>query len=67
MTFKLWIHTDNAAFEDSQLLRSIETARILREVANSLDAGEDFHFYETLRDINGNDVGRAKFIEEESE
>lgn len=64
MTFKLWIHTDNAAFDSPP---NIEVARILREVANSLDAGEDFHFYETLRDINGNDVGRAKFIEEESE
>ena len=64
MRFEIYIHTDNAAFDNPP---NVEVARILREVANSLDAGEDFHFYETLRDINGNDVGRAKFIEEESE
>ena len=63
MKFELWIYTDNAAFDSPP---NIEVARILREVANRLDAGEDYHFYETLRDINGNDVGRAKFIEEES-
>ena len=63
MKFELWIYTDNAAFDSPP---NIEVARILRGIANGLDAGEDYLFYETLRDINGNDVGRAKFIEEES-
>ena len=64
MTFRLWIHTDNAAFDDgieTNFARNHETARILRRVAHRLEAGEEFDFYETLRDISGNDVGRAKF------
>lgn len=59
MTFRLEISTDNAAFEGE--LEKLETARILREVAKRVEAGEDFDTYRTLRDINGNDVGRAAF------
>jgi len=41
--------------------RNQETARILRRIADRLDAGEAFSKYETLLDANGNDVGRAAF------
>ena len=61
-TFKLYIRTDNAAFDGSP---NIETARILRKIATRLENGEEFHFYETLFDINGNDVGRAAFKEDD--
>ena len=57
MQFKLWIGTNNSAFEGSDVYT--ETARILRVIAKRLEAGDDFYFYETLYDINGNDVGRA--------
>ncbi len=59
MTFRLEIRTENTAFEGE--LEKLETARILREVADRLEAGQDFETYRTLRDINGNDVGRAAF------
>ena len=67
MTFRLTIDTDTAAFAGDSYgaspagERNAETARILRVVAARLDAGEDFAFYETLFDLNGNDVGRAAF------
>lgn len=57
------IDTENAAFDGA---RDTEVARILRSVANRLDAGEDFSHYLTLFDANGNDVGRAAFKEEET-
>ena len=59
-TFRLHIRTDNAAFDGYM---HFETARILREVADRLDQGEAFTLYQTLHDINGNDVGRAAFKE----
>jgi hypothetical protein len=61
LTFRLYIDTDNAAFGDDAASRNMETARILRKIADRLEAGEDFLFYQTLFDINGNDVGRAAF------
>ena len=62
--FKLWINTDNAAFDRGR--RSHEVARILREISVRLDHGQPFNMYETLRDLSGNDVGRAAFKEEEA-
>ena len=63
MAFKLTIDTDNAAFEEG---REEEVARILRHVADQLLLGEPMApNYETLRDINGNDVGRAAFKDNE--
>ena len=59
MQFKLWIRTENAAFSDGY--RNYETARILRIIADRLELGEEFEFYQTLFDFNGNDVGRAAF------
>jgi hypothetical protein len=58
MRLELKIRCDNAAFEENP---REEVARILREVADKL-VGEFSYgdFYETLRDINGNDVGRVK-------
>ncbi len=65
MVFKVNITVDNAAFgdEEHEQERNIETARILRGIAQRLEeGGVDFFYYETtLFDINGNDVGRAAF------
>lgn len=52
MTFKLEIKTNNAAFEDAP---QAELARILRDVANTLE--NDPSHSGTMRDINGNRVG----------
>ena len=58
MRLELKIGCDNAAFEENP---RAEVARILREVADKLDDNPSYaDFYETLRDINGNDVGRVK-------
>ena len=63
MAFKLTIDTDNAAFEED---RELEVARILRHVADQLLLGEPMApNYETLHDINGNDVGRVAFKDNE--
>ena len=64
-TFRLTIHTENEAFTSGPAgcERNAETARILRDVANALDQGAEYCYYVTLRDINGNDVGRAAFKE----
>lgn len=63
MAFKLTIDTDNAAFEEG---REEEVALILMSIASRLRSGESFApNYETLRDTNGNDVGRAAFKDNE--
>ena len=49
--FKMYIDTANAAFDDGA---ELETARILREIADKLDAGE---LENSVRDFNGNKVG----------
>jgi hypothetical protein len=49
--FAMSIDTANAAFEDDN---PGELVRILREVADLVEAGSDGG---TLRDINGNSVG----------
>lgn len=54
-TFTLKVDTDNAAFADDP---APELARILRLVAERIEAGDEFHYYQTIRDANGNDVGR---------
>jgi len=61
VTFTITIDTDNAAFDDGE--RGSETARILRAIASHID-GEPVAeptFYATIRDSNGNDVGRWAF------
>jgi hypothetical protein len=67
MTFTLTINTDNAAFGETPEEMREETARILRQVADRMSTNEVYSslrygdFYETVRDLNGNDVGRAAF------
>lgn len=59
--FQLWINTDNAAFEGED--KAAEVARILRDIADKVEReGVQWHF-QTIRDVNGNDVGR--FAEKE--
>lgn len=59
--FKLEIETTNAAFEDDL---NYEVARLLGEAAHSIDMG---HLSGSLRDINGNRVGRFEFTQEVTE
>ena len=54
--FKLEIETTNAAFEDDL---NYEVARLLGEAAHSIDMG---YLSGSLRDIDGNRVGRFEFI-----
>ena len=51
----IYIHidTDNAAFSDG--MHDIEICRILREIADGFEAGGTIS---TIRDINGNSVGK---------
>lgn len=72
MTFTVKIDTDGPAFNCGSSMhsddlrwcaqRSRETARILRVIAERLDADEWFDTFQTLFDTDGNDVGRAKFV-----
>lgn len=55
-TFKLWIHTDNAAFDDES--KQYEIARILRDIADKVESNGVNWNYKTIFDYNGNDVGR---------
>jgi hypothetical protein len=61
---KVNVHTENAAFEGENL--QSEAARILRAIAGKIENGHDGSHYQTILDINGNDVGRWKLSEEES-
>lgn len=54
--FTIRIDTANAAFEDDP---APEIARILRRVADEVAEYYPGHS-QTLLDVNGNDVGRAK-------
>jgi hypothetical protein len=49
--FKIYLKTNNAAFTDD---RDSELARILREVANQIEAGDS---HGRCHDSNGNTVG----------
>lgn len=49
--FRVLFSTDNAAFEDG---RDFEIARILRKVADEIEASE---WTGVARDVNGNRVG----------
>lgn len=35
-----------------------ELARILRVIADQIENGAPYDFFQTIRDVNGNDVGR---------
>jgi hypothetical protein len=54
--FQLRIDTDNAAFEDAPE----EVARILRTIAKDLERYTPYTGWETVFDLNGNDVGRYR-------
>jgi len=56
-TFKLYIDIQNDAFQPSP---ELEIARILRDVADRIEHSTkfDLSLYRTIRDLNGNDVGR---------
>lgn len=55
--FTLHIRTDNAAFEDDP---RTELIRLLKETADRIEKGtlDQVHWFQTIRDINGNDVGQ---------
>jgi hypothetical protein len=57
--FKIEIETGNAAFEDDN--RNYELARILRQIAERLESGEDAG---RVLDINGNKVGSFEMEED---
>ena len=57
------LRSGNAAFEDCP---SFETARILREVADDIEASS-MYCAGNLRDINGNTVGSFSFDVEDDE
>lgn len=52
--FRLHVTCDNVAFEEGM---ATELARILRDVAKRIEAGEDCESWTNVRDINGNVVG----------
>jgi hypothetical protein len=61
MEFTLNIECDNAAFGDDSAERGFEIARILRELAERIEAsGAGSLSGWTLRDVNGNRVGTAE-------
>lgn len=62
MKLKIEMTLDNAAFSDGDG-RSDEAQRILRHLADSMDAGHELSEpgdHCTLRDVNGNNVGTAR-------
>ena len=70
MRFNLYLSTDNAAFGDeterdlADERTRVELARILRRIANDIEDGKDISMYQTIFDINGNDVGRYALKDE---
>lgn len=59
-TFTVKFDTDNAAFEGAS--RDYEIARILRAIADKVEDKGCSGFFETIRDVNGNDVGRYAML-----
>ena len=55
------IETGNDAFQDGN--ECYEVARILREVVDRLNTGDNTHM--ELRDTNGNTVGEMQFYEDD--
>lgn len=53
--FTLKFDTDNAAFDDD---RNGEIVRILLSTAAKIESHGLSGFYETVRDVNGNGIGR---------
>lgn len=63
MTFRLFIRTNNEAFEP---FPEIELARLLRKIAAYIEEGGVPSHYQTIFDVNGNDVGRYAHKDDES-
>ena len=62
--FTINISTDGAAFDGQDL--PFEIARILTDIALKVDnRGVDIGYFQTIRDINGNDVGRWALKEDD--
>ena len=61
MQFQVTINLENAAFydENNDVSYSPEVARILRSLAKYVEFTATVDFEKTLRDINGNVVGKA--------
>lgn len=57
---KLFIETENAAFEDEP---ATEIARILRDAASRIENSAPR--YMTMRDINGNRVGECEITNDD--
>ncbi len=53
--FTVQLSTDNAAFDPDP---APELARIMRKIADTIEAGDDIGQFLTIFDVNGNDVGR---------
>jgi hypothetical protein len=56
-TFTLTINLDNDAFQPEA---EPEVSRILRVVADRLEQNPGYPMYQTVLDVNGNDVGRFR-------
>lgn len=63
MTVQLYIELDNAAFQDGN--RSIELARILKHLGDSIEYGRLKS--QAIKDINGNTVGQMIFERREND
>ena len=62
-TFIVKINCGNAAFADEAGnvipdTAAPELARILRHIADRVEASTDFDWFKSIYDVNGNDVGR---------
>ena len=63
-TFTIKIDCGNDAFTDPRDgsttpdSAASELARILRAIADKIDNGQDYRMFQTILDVNGNDVGR---------
>ena len=62
-TFTVKTECGNAAYTDeadnaTNDSAAPELARILREIADRIEAGTDYGWFKTILDVNGNDVGR---------
>jgi hypothetical protein len=56
-TFTLTINLENDAFSPEP---EPEVARILRVIADKLEENPGYPMYQTVFDVNGNDVGRFR-------
>ena len=54
--FEIKFSTDNALFEDV-VAGNAEIARILRDIANKVEAGGYGNFEQPVIDLNGNKIG----------